>query len=266
MSTLPDLSTQDPGLVAFWNAIEQSTVDSIDPSEVTSDGNVQSQTIYDNGIEGEYATANPNSNCHYRVKTDGWIIAYLDTVDNAEYGANTNNVHGQFDFIDGVNQTGNFATNENTLERAIKSLASQLSNWSTIDNYYNKTDVGVYSFDWASANGVSAFSISARSDGGTTYDKTVGIIPTAGTTVRHFSVYGDSSTTSDGDSLAKTSFEGNEITDTPRDASRKGARDMLPLLGGSLNEGQEYTGTAQSDDADDLGAAHAYIGAILIWE
>jgi hypothetical protein len=257
MSTLPDLSTQDPGLVAFWNAIEQSTEDSINPADVTSDGNVLTQTIYDNGIEGEYDIPHNTGghNCYYRVKTDGWIIVYLESEDQANYGKNNSNTHGQFDVVDKWSDVNNNSTpGRNWLEISVESLGSELSNWSTISNYYNTSDVGIYSFDWPNANGVTIFSEKDEGKLGNTATVDIGMIPTQGTTVHHFSIVGDTHT----EGGAHIKFEGNDLV---KDHKGSGSRNMLPLLGGSMTPGQEYTGVVDVA-AYERGTA----SAVLIWE
>lgn len=256
MSDLPDIDTDAAGLCAFWNAIEQSTVDSIDPSDVTSDGRVQSQTIYDNGIEGEYLLANNygGHNCYYRVKTDGWIVVYLESEDQADYGKDNNNTHGQFDASDGWGGIDNSSSGRNYLEKSVESLAKELSDWSTIGNYYNTSDVGMYSFDWTGANGVTLFSEAVKTiDDSATSN--LGLIPTSGTTVHHFSVVGGTDGWGGGPTV---SFEGNDVITS---ADLFGSRNMLPLLGGSLTEGQEYTGELSVYDHFD-----ACLHAVLIWE
>jgi hypothetical protein len=262
MSKLPDLDTQDPGIVAFWNAIEQSTEDSINPTDVTSDSRVDSQTIYDNGVEGEYSlnTSTSSSVGYYRVKTDGWIITYVPTESDAVYGNSDSSARGLFDIIP-LWADGTSVTTRDTLERAVNSLASELSNWSTIGNYYNTGDVGHYSFDYPDAKGVSWFGKNQGGDaGGTT--TTVGLVPTPGTEVKHFSVSGAAYVGFNDESSVQ--FEGNNIASNSYTDSTSiyGARNLLSLLGGSLTPGTEYQGSVSVDNSNNQSS----ISPILVWE
>jgi hypothetical protein len=258
MSKLPDIDPDSTGLIAFWNAIDQSTEDSIDPSEVTSDGNVQSQTLYDNGVEGEYQLKNARGNtATYRVKTDGWFVVYLDSESDDVYGKDNNSVTGQFDIVEDWGVNSDPQSGRNNLEIAINNLASELSNWATISNYYNSSDVGLYSFDWENASGVTILSRSQQGYQTTTMDLT----PTTGTDVKYFTTFGYvESSTNQGFSY---SFEGNTVFDAGSYQNRAGAREMLSLLGGSLTAGQQYSATINE------GASHShYVSccALLIWE
>jgi hypothetical protein len=257
MSTLPDIQTDETGLCAFWNAINQSTEDSIDPSEVTSDSDIASYTLYDNGIEGEYNMANPGGyNCHFRVKTDGWIVTYFDDEGDDKLGAATPDVHGQFDIVHNWANGGQWSYPEHELERIINSLASELSNWATIQNYYNSADVGLHSFDYQAATGVT---ILTEYDGDNTSSGedtgTVEFTATPGTDVHYAVASGILNSGSTGTAYYR--FEGNDVC---TDETTPGARDILSLVGGSIDPGTTYSGSYAGEyDAD------FSMNAVLIW-
>ena len=95
MATLPDLDPTDINHIAFYNyKEEQGLTDSEwDPTDFTSSGLVQTFTLYDNGVDGElnfgsisYGDSRDEDPTNYtpkfRVKNDGWVIIYDDTVSN----------------------------------------------------------------------------------------------------------------------------------------------------------------------------------------
>lgn len=147
MSDLPDLDTSSVGYVAFWNFIDQGGAGEIDPTEVTSDGGVQSYTTYDNGVEGVYAAG--TRDCTFRVKQDGWMIAYFDRkAEEQQYGSKNENLPtGTYSIVanwdDG--SAGASSGDNNALERVINSLYNQLSNKNTAT--YSAADVGLYNYE-----------------------------------------------------------------------------------------------------------------------
>ena len=94
MATLPDLDPANLRHIAFYNYKEEQGLDDSgwSPSDFTAPGRVEEFTLYDNGVEGSYligeafrdreGKGGPNVYINYRVKDDGWIIAYVDNNDD----------------------------------------------------------------------------------------------------------------------------------------------------------------------------------------
>lgn len=93
MAELPDIDTSNVSHIAYFNAIDDGGVTTIDPEEVTSAPGIQDYTLYDNGLEGTFnlqetyddisladSTVFPEAT--FRVKSDGWMVVYLDQYAN----------------------------------------------------------------------------------------------------------------------------------------------------------------------------------------
>lgn len=152
MATLPDLDTSTTSFVAYWNALNHG-VNDINPDDVLTDNNVQSYTLYDNGVIVQYAGANGRT-FPVRVKEDGWFVAYIDRTEEANTGQNDSPPRGPWDVINGwtsYNSTGSIT--QNALERAINDLQASLGNSDNIT--YSTADVSLYNYEYTSATTVS---------------------------------------------------------------------------------------------------------------
>lgn len=174
MANLPDLDTTSIGFIAYWNAIDQGGLSSVDPDEVLSASSIDNYTLYDNGVEGVYTGAT-GRNLNFRVKTDGWFVAYFDRT--ADYTTNTTNLSNHRGPWDVANDwtSGTSEIDTNTLERAINDLSSQLSSSPS----YNKTDVGLYDYERPNVTTVTVLSATASDDTGS---YSFGFSYTSGTT------------------------------------------------------------------------------------
>lgn len=221
MSTLPDINTSNVGYIAYWNALNHG-VGSINSSDVLSDSNIQNYTLYDNGFTAQYSSINGRT-ITVRVKQDGWFVAYIDRTNNFT-PTNSSKIRGYWDIINDWSTTGNSNTfPNNTLERSIHSLQSQLSNSGSIT--YNSSDVGLYNYEYTSATTSTGFS--SNSSNGST--ETSGLIYTSGTTVdyavaagvatRHY--YGGSTAT------AESLFNGVEICNSSQSDPNYGSVNLL---------------------------------------
>jgi hypothetical protein len=183
MSDLPDLDTSQISFIAYFNAIDQGGVQSIDPTEVTNHGNVQSYTLYDNGVQGVYTTAT-GRDCAFRVKEDGWFVAYLNRYENFNNGENGNqdDVRGPWDLLNNwVDYNSTDDITSNSLERCINALKGELSNSGSVT--YSASDVGLYDYRHPSAAGITALSDWGEDYSGSTYSQSPGFQYTSGTTV-----------------------------------------------------------------------------------
>jgi len=145
MSDLPDLDTSQVSYVAYWNAIDQGGAGQIDPSEVTSASWITSTTLYDNGVGGQAKLPAGDRAAGFRVKTDGWFVAYITRAETFSQ-QNGSPPAGHYDVVhdwtDSTSQS-DFG-GQNSLERLINQLYRELSNSGTIT--YNTGDVGLYNY------------------------------------------------------------------------------------------------------------------------
>lgn len=154
--SLPGLDTSNIGFIAFWNHLDNGASD-IDPSETT--GELSSVTEYSNGVQGERSVnfnrlANRTVRC--RVKSDGWIIAWIDRTD-ADFTGGSGQ-HGQHDIVYDWTQEFNYNTlDQNILERQINVLYNALSNSGQAT--YNPSDVALYNYAYPDATDISQFTL-----------------------------------------------------------------------------------------------------------
>lgn len=157
MSTLPDLDTSNISFIAFWNAINDGEVSSIDPEEALSDGSIEEYTLYDNGWEGLYSLS--NRVITVRVKSDGWFVAYIDRTDNyaQDRDMSITAVSGHYDVLNGLNSS----LDNNGLESSIESLQAELS----VGTFFQATDVGLYYYPAPATNITRLYSYDGSSGG-----------------------------------------------------------------------------------------------------
>lgn len=255
MADLPDLDTTSAGFTAYWNAIDQGGVGTIDPEEALSDGRINEYTLYDNGWEASSYTSQTGRVIKVRAKTDGWFVAYMDRTESfVTQEGNQSNVRGPWDIANNWTSAGNTPNYvSNTLSNAIQSLASQLSNWDSIT--FNHSDVGLYNFEYSSATGITGMS---NGGGGyeSNYSRTSGVLYTSGTTVNWAAAFGSGS-----GNIPNVDFEGGDVV---TNGGQYGALDLI-AAGLIPNEATEYqmstaVNTSYKDSADVTG------GVLFIWE
>lgn len=163
MSNLPDLDTGSAGFVAYWNAIDQGGVSSIDPEEVLTDGSVVQYTVYDNGVSGTTTLGNGRV-ANFRVKNDGWFVVFFPRGENFEIQQTDRDlVTGSYDIIHNWNVLDSGSTiSPDALSRGIQSLQSNLSNSGSITFGYS--DVGIYNYEYDNATTITCLAQSL-SDG-----------------------------------------------------------------------------------------------------
>lgn len=166
MPDLPDLDTTGVSFIAYWNAVSQGGIAEadMDAEDVLSDGNINSQTLYDNGVIveynllGGYPEGGGNGGTReatMRVKNDGWFVAYIDRTE--DFGIQTgqaDTIRGPWDIMNAWTGTSTSTIVNNALERAINSLQGQLSASPT----YQTSDVGLYNYEHPNADFASMFS------------------------------------------------------------------------------------------------------------
>jgi hypothetical protein len=276
MADLPDIDTSDVSFIAFFNAIDQGGVTDIDPTEVTNHGNVQSYTLYDNGVEGVYTTVT-GRDCAFRVKEDGWFAAWFNRYENFDNSENEDpdNVRGPWDL---VNDWTDFNTaddiTQNSLERCINALKNELSNSGSVT--YSASDAGLYDYRNQSAAGITGLSCyndstNIATNGDHSYEYP-GLQYTSGTTVhwaagiasgeaRHddFDGYGGS---------IDIDFENTNIIDADgddydRDLAVWGGIDLISR-GLIPDADTEYTGKVDAQFVEEN--AFGTLNCLLVWE
>jgi len=226
MAELPDLDTTGIGFIRYWNAIDDGGAPDIDPSTVVSANSVTSFDEYDNGVQGKYITnvgaynVDINSiSVNFRVKTDGWIIAWLD--DSEEFPNNGNGTgRNHHDVLTGIfdARTPNTFPNDR-LEDVIRGLANNLD---TPVNY-SAGETGMYNFEYQDSTTISVV-VENGSDYRSSYELQGGISYTANTDRDFHLTWGSTDSRSDyisdfqfGDTIFITNSNDNiffGITDT----------------------------------------------------
>lgn len=255
--TLPDLDTSTIGYIAYYNIVEQGGLSQdFDISEILDAGSVTSQTLYDNGVEGVYNGYN-GSDINIRGKQDGWILAWYpsgygedsgDVPDWSEGLNSASDVQGRWDLANGWADYDAGSTNltQNSLERCIQDLQSQLSNSAGIT--YNPGDVGLYNYSYPDATTVLQTHVQ-RSVGDNSVSVSLGLTKTAGTTIYdlwQFSAMEGSGGGNPSDAYVQGHADGDLIYETrvPGSDNNTGtgyaARDLL-FLNYSLTAGQQFS-------------------------
>lgn len=273
MSDLPDLDTSEAAYIAYWNAIEQGGVSTIEASEALSDTNIEEYTLYDNGAEGT-TTCPTDRIVNFRIKDDGWIVAWMDDSsatptagsEFTDEDGNVDYVYGLFDIVNDWSWgTGTTSIVENSLERVIESLASELSNWDTIS--YDPEDVGLYSYAYPDATATTLFSERTPSDS-ETYEH--GFLYTAGTDILYAAITGHA----DGGDYRNDQYvrylDDGDIEPQVvlhQDGSGQGSSAMvLDNPDWMADDGVEYLVELEADDSWDAWGSRARGDALLIWE
>ena len=261
MASLPDIPTSNVSLIAYWNATNHG-VNSISPSDVTSWGSISTTEAYDNGLEGTYnPPVSTNSVHHWRVKSDGWIITWVERGEG--YDANTSGTswaEGMYTTVNNWNNGGNVGRfDQNSLERGIQDLYAQLSNSGSIT--YNTADVGLYCYEFPQATGATCFSDYSTGGGaGGNFQYT------AGTNVLYAAAGGEAFAEAGGSWVsASVDFEGVTIASgsasSYSEQRRYGAIDILEE--GILNDAGQDNNLSISSDS--MNGTRAGASVLVIW-
>ena len=152
MADLSDLDTAQIGIIAFWNALDHRVVPGIgdvDPTDCIAI--FDSYDVYDNGIEG-YKALGSGRYFHARVKTDGWMVAWIDrtntfaypTKEASEFGEDARK--GYYDILKGWrSSTGNIDAEYTELSGLIRDFYNSLSN--SGDFNFSAANVGHYCYE-----------------------------------------------------------------------------------------------------------------------
>lgn len=257
MATLPDIDTTQVGWIAYWNAIDQGGLNSIDPEDVLSAGFITSYEIYDNGIDGVGTSPNGRE-INWRVKNDGWFVAWMDN--NETYSKNEGSrstITGHWDINPdwtSGNTRSTLMTNNN-LEIRINDLARQLSNWDS--SIYSSSDVGLYQYDYSSPTTATMLQI-AGSDNNSNYNsfngKTANFMYTSNTTLYYGAVSGHG----EGAGNANATFENDTF------AGGNGNHGSIDALNDGLIPDAEVQYTAELGSYSN--AASNSVALLMMWD
>ena len=171
MSDIPELTESEISWIAYYE-----TDTNINAEEMKDVSELESHTIYDNGIVLEYNINSVDRIATIRASDDGWITAHLDRTENyVPYDENNeqNMYENSFEDIDGIhdiidwvkideisgNDWENVLSNSvnNELEKAIHTCLQNLDNYdSNISDEYEPENVGIYNYQYET-NNISIF-------------------------------------------------------------------------------------------------------------
>jgi len=271
MANLPDVDTTNTSFLAYWNAIDQGGLESVAPEEALSSGSIVSYTLYDNGVEGVYSTSNANFNATFRIKNDGWIVAYMDTATsypplNSTTDRGNWDYEGLYNIANGWDNRGSAASVvNNPLERCINDLFTQLSN--SGNGTYDAANVGLYNYLYQSATSTTL--LSHNGSGSRLWEETVGFSYTSDTGIFHH----DTVTSVDGkgrydSQYAEASFNGHLCSSG---GGKSGGNWLYAVdtVGEGLapSANTEYTATlgAYSNNTSRSYTTDALISHIIVW-
>jgi len=225
---LPDLEPTDIGIIAFWNALDHwkgTGTKSIDPTDCA--GVFDSYDVYDNGIQGWKALG---SGRHFnaRVKSDGWMIAWVDRTNSFAYPSKETSEFGEdahkgyYDILwDWFAYNANISSTQTTLSYLISLLYNALSNKDDFD--YSDADVGHYCYEYPDANVMTLLSVCCS---GVSYCSKTGYLQyTEGTTLYYAAVTGAAYIATS--YYARVKFDGNTLADVSYNQRRCGVVDIL---------------------------------------
>ena len=191
MANFPDLVTTDIGIIAFWNALDHWVgpgANTIDPTNCV--GIFDSYSVYDNGIEG-YKALGSGRYFHARVKSDGWMVAWIDRTDTfaypdkaiSEFGEGANK--GYYDILwNWFTKNVTISNTQTTLSYLISLLYNALSN--SGDFSYADADVGHYCYEYPDTSVLTLMDLKATGN----TSKTGNVKYTSGTTLYYAAVTG----------------------------------------------------------------------------
>lgn len=285
MADLPDLDTSNVAFLAFWNAIDQGGVSDIDPTEVTSAPGVQSYTLYDNGLEGEYALSdvdnwsadttddqtgdvvsdsNPGT-AGFRVKEDGWMVAWSKQGEN--FGTDqTSPLGGTWDAFKMQDPTNRADANNHNLARLINSLRAEFSNSGTMN--YSASDVGLSAYH-ASGTTTSVLSYDLYQTGGGT--ETYNPDLTYTNLTRNWHVIGGATAGYEYDRFwGYVSWEGNDLANPANNGTLNPSYGygVLDAIANPLapNEDTTYQGTVYGKTSNTGQQTYCNLTSLMVWE
>lgn len=259
MAELDDLDTSSIGFLAFWNIEDDGGIGSSDwtVDEVTTDGNIVSTTTYDNGIEGEYNF--PNGTHYFRVKSDGWFIAWTDDsgslIDTDHQGSPPN---GEFDALNNWAEQNSVSNqgDQNSCAWAINNLWREIGNSGLVSWAY--ADVGFYNYNYGPDGATTTTILSQGGSSGGSGNISSSFLYTSGTNVHKayacHAVEGDDS---------ETYIEGEEMA---TDGDGYAVVDMIETNRWPSSSGTDLTQSVDFNDPYNSSYNGWNISVVMCWE
>ena len=147
MPDLPDLPTNNISFIAYFNAIDDGGASSIDPETALTNPNINSYTIYDNGIQIDSYDGIGHHDFKARIKTDGWILAWFEAGAEQSSGDGSDFPKGWYDIVgEWVREVNDSISlpSTNPLYDGIESLANSLDSSTVITYSTGKTGLYFY--------------------------------------------------------------------------------------------------------------------------
>lgn len=261
MVSMPGLDTSEVGIVAFWNAIFQGGVSSIDPKEQAVKDWFDTYNEYDNGLEGIKTQGYANLegvDFNVRIKDDGWIVAWTDRTNNYYKKIRSRDqetfMKGYYDILrDWTDYKSNINPDQHVLAYLINSLASQLSNWG--DMTWDWADVMIYCYEYPEATSMTQVSLQVQKG-----EKSGSVAYTSGTTRYYHAAVG--STRGEDPYPGVSSFAGIELTRVTDDIPMCGAMDVIAEEA-MPNPNTSYTALVSAEYYDTSYSAQAHL---MLWK
>lgn len=266
MADLPDIDPSQTSYIAYWNAIDNGGVSSVDPTDVTSNGNVENYDLYDNGLQGKYNIGGlmnkKDRTVNFRVKNDGWFVFWFGTTSVAETQQDDDGISttkGHYDLVHDWTEpkNGSARLNSNTLARAINNLRQSTSNSGKMT--FNYSDVGLYEYQ------TDATAVTAVGDSNLASDETLNTSHsfsyTNTTTIYDAYVMGSIQSESFG-SEGSMSFEGITLADS---SGWDGGSIDLFSNDNFLQPGTDITTNSSIYSAGGASNAWSHASAFIAW-
>jgi len=225
MANLPDLNPAEIGIIAFWNALDHwngNGEQSIDPTDCI--GVFDEYEVYDNGIQG-WKSLVSGRHFNARVKTDGWMVAWIDRTNTFAYPSKTSGEFGEdahkgyYDILyNWLSSGSNISSSQTTLSYLISQLYNALSNKG--DFNYSDADVGHYCYEYPDATVITLISLCRSGSNKAGY-----VQYTEGTTLYYAAVTGAAFYYYSSPPYVK--FDDNLLAQAPMDQARYGVADIL---------------------------------------
>lgn len=239
MAELPDLDTTEVGILGYWNALDDGA-EEVDPTEVVDWDRLSTYGQYDNGVVGsamgESTVVFQDESwdwreVNFRVKTDGWILAWLDRTNEFAKDlkrGDDEKPSGYYDLIYPWTypRQDDIRLPESTLSHVISRLGEL-----TTPNEHTPDEVGYYSYEYPDADQITTvtqYETELETDAELELVSGVGY---ADGSTRHYHAVVGSTTDGDGDDGSygfDLSYAGEEFVSRPSDTYFKyGCMDAL---------------------------------------
>jgi len=224
-----DIDTTTVGIIAFWNGIDQggANSDNFDPEDITGMSQVNSYELYDNAVDvTDYQPSNATHRTfRARVKSDGWIVAWMNTDNVFATESDKSNTYGYWDMSASYYRKKAKSIDNNTLWNVVNNIRGAMSASMSI----SKSEVGYYYYPDENATNFTLMNLGDNDNDGAT-NATPEFSYTASTTLYHLSAFGSGNEQgSEGDEDYYVQFENTNIVNSNPNSylNQEGAYDLI---------------------------------------